>query len=103
MSRVLGSWSVHYSIAGGWYPTTAVRYRTPKEWMPRLPARFDEVLDHVSRQILARPASDNLLHAACTATEIKRYERITHDHPLLIWKMPRLLHTVLDTPTHMTR
>jgi hypothetical protein len=103
VSRVLGSWSVHYNIAGGWYPTTAVHYRTPKEWMPRLPARFDEVLDHVSRQILARPASDSLLQAACIATEIKRHERITHDHPLLVWKMPRLLHTVLDTPTHMTR
>jgi uncharacterized protein (DUF1800 family) len=103
VSRILGSWQVHYNAAGAWYPKTAVRFRTVHEWLPRLPARFDAVVDHVCRRVITRPASNALLGACCAATGIRPHERIHAGHPLLTFKFPRMLHTVLDSPSHMTR
>jgi hypothetical protein len=103
VSRMLGSWKAHLNVAGGFSPSTARRLRRPRQWMPELPARFDVVVDHVCRQLLALPADDALIAAASLAVDIPRRERITPDHRLVRWQMPWLLQALLDTPQHMTR
>jgi hypothetical protein len=103
VSRMLGSWKAHLNIAGGFWPKTSMHIRTPMQWMPALPARFDFVVDHICRRMLARPASEALIATACLATGVGRRERITRDHPVVTWKMPWLLQSLLDTPEHMTR
>ena len=47
-SRMLGSWHVHWALAGGYWPKEGATYRSVKSWLPPLPARFDEVVDHIA-------------------------------------------------------
>jgi hypothetical protein len=102
-SRLLGSFDIHYTMSGGWWPKVGATYRKPATWVPEFPLRFDCLVDHLSRTLLGRRSTDALLKACCQATGTSPREKITRTHPLIRWKMPRLLTTVLDTPAHMTR
>ena len=101
-SRALGSMSMHWSMAGGWWPAADLRYREPSDWVPaKKPMRFKDLVDAVSRDLLHRPASKNLLETACLATGCRARERIDRDHGLYQWGFPRLLAAVLDSPDHL--
>jgi uncharacterized protein (DUF1800 family) len=102
-SRALASMQLHWVIAGGWWPDVDVTYRSPASWVPSFPMRFDLLVDHVSQVLLHRRSTPQLLRACCEATEIAPRERIRRDHPLIGWKMHRLLSTVLDSPTFYSR
>jgi hypothetical protein len=102
-SRLIASLSVHRDLAGGWWPNRGIRYPRPASWLPARVVRFDALVDHVSRLVLHQPASKRLLKACCQATGCKPRERITRDHELVRWGMPRLLSTLLDSPDFMTR
>ncbi|QZY27724.1 DUF1800 domain-containing protein [Nocardioides coralli] len=102
-ARMMASMQVHWAMGGGWWPKEDARYRRPAAWVPRYPMRFDRLVDHLSRTILHQPATPVLLQACCEATEIGKRERITRDHALIRWGMPRLLATILDSPTFYTR
>ncbi|MGH3356616.1 MAG: DUF1800 domain-containing protein [Nocardioidaceae bacterium] len=103
VSRMLGSWTTHLNVAGGFWPKTAMTRRSPMQWMPPLPARFEVVVDHLCRQLHARPASEAMVAAACLAVGARPRERVTRDHRIVRWQMPWLLQSLLDTPRHMTR
>ena len=32
--RMTGSWRMHYSMAGGWWPRDELAYKSPKSWLP---------------------------------------------------------------------
>ena len=102
-SRLLSSWRVHSNLAGGYYPSTGVKYKPTAAWLPALPVRFDGLVDHLCRRLLARRSSVALLDTACAAVDALPGERITADHPLVQWRMPLLLDALLDTPQHMSR
>ncbi|HYH33774.1 MAG TPA: DUF1800 family protein, partial [Nocardioides sp.] len=102
-SRMFASMELHWALSGGWWPDEDVTYRSPRSWVPRFPMRFDLVVDHVSQVLLHRRSTAQLLRACCEATEIAPRERITRDHPLVAWKMNRLLATVLDSPAFYSR
>lgn len=102
-SRMLGSFQLHMSAANGWWPKDDIAYRRPAAWLPRRRIRFDQLVDHLSRQLLHRPVSRTLLRACCQAVECRSGEVITRRHQLVQWKMGRLLATLLDSPAHMTR
>ena len=103
VSRMLNSFDVHYSMAGGWWPKKDAVYVQPAQWLPAAAVRFDTLVDHLSRRILGRPASTLLQEAAAQATGCSAAEVITADHDLVRWEMPRLLTALLDGPTHFTR
>ena len=101
-SRALGSMSMHWSMAGGWWPSHGLRYREPSEWVPsKKPIRFKDLVDEVSRDLLHRPASKRLLETARLATGCKAREKIDREHGLYQWGFPRLLAAVLDSPDHL--
>ncbi|MEI5675116.1 MULTISPECIES: DUF1800 domain-containing protein [unclassified Nocardioides] len=102
-SRLIASMQVHYSLSGGWWPKTGIAYRKPRQWLPRRSIRFDQLVDHLSQQLLGRHSTKRLLAACCQAVDVRPHERITADHGLVKWSFPRLLVTFLDTPTHLTR
>lgn len=102
-SRILASLRNHYTMSGGWWPTERLTYRTPRSWVPKSGMRFDALVDHLSRQLLHRPASSRLVRACTEAVGISSATRITHDHALVKWQMPRLLTTVLDSPHFFER
>lgn len=102
-SRVIASLSMHYSMSGGWWPKERATFRTARAWVPKSGMRFDELVDHLSRSLLHRPSTARLLQACCEATGLRPSDRITHDHGLVKWEMPRLLTCVLDSPDFFRR
>lgn len=102
-ARLMASMSFHEGLAGGWWPKVNVSYRSPVSWLPQASLRFDELVDHLARQLLHRPSTSRLLEAACTATSIRPEAMIDAGHELVVWKMPRLLMVLLDSPTHLSR
>ncbi|HWJ09370.1 MAG TPA: DUF1800 domain-containing protein [Nocardioides sp.] len=102
-SRFLNSLDVHYTMAGGWWPTVGVRYRTAASWLPAAQVRFDHLVDHLARSIHGRGSTSVLLQAACEASGCTPGTVITADHAVVRWEMARLLTVFLDCPTHMTR
>ena len=102
-SRFLASVDVHYTMAGGWWPSRGLAYRTPASWLPAKRIRFDRLVDHLARTVQGRPATPLLLRVACEATGCRAGEVITRKHRIVRWEMPRLLTVLFDSPTHMTR
>jgi len=90
-------------MSGGWWPKKDAVYLRPVQWLPGRRVRFDRLVDHMSRKILGRPATAVLQRAASQATGYAATTVITTDHPLVRWKMPRLVTVLLDSPTHFTR
>lgn len=103
VSRMLGSFDVHFSMAGGWWPSKDATYVPPEKWLPAAGVRFDQLVDHLSRRILGRPATALLQTAATQATGLGATTVITAEHGLVRWNMARLLTVFLDSPTHFTR
>lgn len=102
-SRMLASMELHYAMSGRWWPKEGIRYRKPRNWLPQPSIRFDQLVDHLSQQLLHRHSTARLLQACCEAVEAGPRERITSDHAVYKWLFPRLLTTFLDSPAHFTR
>jgi hypothetical protein len=102
-SRVMGSMSTHYGMAGGWWPSRGIHYRQPTSWLPAPAIRFDHLVDHLAQQILQRPASDTLQQACREAVAVGAHVQVTKDHPVMKWLFPRLLTTFFDSPDFLRR
>lgn len=103
VSRILGSFDVHYKMSGGRSPRVGVRFRAPRSWLPQRRLSFSYLVDHLSRTLLGRPSTALLLKVACQATGLGPRTVITAEHPLVRYHMARLLTVFLDSPAHMTR
>jgi hypothetical protein len=99
--RMLNSWSIHRTLAGGW--TSGATYRRPESWLPPLPASLDTVVDHISRRMLSRPATTTLKTAVATHLGMTRGQTIARAEDLPDWRMSMVLPTLLNSPQHMTR
>jgi hypothetical protein len=102
-ARLMGSMRVHFSMSGGWWPNVDVRYPGPASRAPDFPIRFDDLVEHLSQTLLHRRSSDTLLQACCQALDVTPGERITREHGVIKWGMPRLLTTFLDSPAFYSR
>jgi uncharacterized protein (DUF1800 family) len=101
-ARLLASMRFHMGAAAGW-ADTATAYRQPKQWLPGRHPRFDELVDHLCQELLHKESSKKLLKACCTAVDVKPYDPIDDDHPVVRWQFPQLLTTLLDSPDHLSR
>jgi uncharacterized protein (DUF1800 family) len=101
--RMMGSYRVHNSTAGHWYPRTGVTYRTHASWLPQSRIRFDLFVDHLCRTLHGRGATSLVLGAACIVVDAQPGEIITTDHRVIKWRMPRLIGLLLDTQQHLTK
>jgi hypothetical protein len=90
-------------MAGGWWPKNELDYKSPRSWLPKKSVRFDDLVEHLSQELLARPATKHLTKACCQALGVKQSTMIDKDHAVVEWQMPLLLTTLLDSPAHMTR
>lgn len=102
-SRLLASMTMHMDLAGTWWPDEGIKYRPDTAWVPRFPIRFEALVDHLSRVLLHRRATSQLVRACCEAVAVQPHEKITRDHGLVKWNMHRLLSTFLDSPAFLTR
>lgn len=102
-SRMLRSWNAHWGLAGGWWPATGARYRDHASWMPPLPQRYGQVVDHLSRRLLARPSTPLLRAAAVAATTIPLDRQLDTTDDLTPFRLAQTLAVVLDSPAHLQR
>jgi len=98
-SRVLASMDVHWSMAGGWWPSLDLTYRDRAAWAPELPISFRNLVDHLSRLFHHRASDASLLEGACLATGVTNPDLVVKaGSDILTWRMPSLLATLLDHP-----
>jgi hypothetical protein len=71
--------------------------------VPKLPMRLDELIDHLSQQLLHQHASPVLVKACCRAVGYDRDEKITRTHPVRAFGIQPLLTTILDSPDFFLR
>lgn len=102
-ARFLASLDLHYTMSGGWWPTTGAAYLKAKAWLPVPQVRFDQLVDHIARTMHGRGSTSLLLQVACQATGCRPADLITAQHGLVRWDMARLLTVFLDNPIHMSR
>jgi hypothetical protein len=104
-SRVIASFDMHHSMAGAWWPNAAqgMVYRNARSWVPQLPIRLDQLIDHLSQQLLHRHASTVLVKAGCKAVGYPMDEKLTKYHPVVNAGIPSLLMTILDSPDFFHR
>ncbi len=102
-ARALASGSLHWSMAGGWWPKVGVTYREPSAWAPTLPVAFRDFVDHLARQVHHRTATQQLVDACCLAASVAPDASIRTGHAVLSWKFPLVMATVLDHPFHYQR
>jgi hypothetical protein len=102
-ARMLAAMSTHYVMAGGWWPSEGITYRSPRSWAGTNPIRFDMLVDRMSQEILHRRSTAALLEACCNAVGVGPHTRITSTHAVLKWDFPRLLTTFLDCPDFYLR
>ncbi|MEJ7741658.1 MAG: DUF1800 domain-containing protein [Nocardioidaceae bacterium] len=102
-ARLMGSYRVHNSTAGHWYPSTGVGYRSHASWLPQPRIRFDLFVDHLCRSLHGQGATSLLLGAACLVVDATPEDMITSDHRVIKWRLPRLIGLLLDTQQHMTK
>jgi hypothetical protein len=103
VSRMLASFRMHWLLAGGYYPDSGVRYRTPRSWLPQPSLRLDAYVDHVCRLLLGRGSTSLELQAVCQATGCTPATVVTAKHALARWMFVRMAIVLLDSPTHMSR
>ncbi len=101
--RLLASYRVHQNMSGGYYPTQDCRYRPRRAWLPRLPSRFDQVVDHLSRQLLHQRATPALVRACAEAADVGVREAITPRHRLVQYGVQKVIVTMLDSPDFFLR
>ncbi len=102
-SRMMASFQVHYALAGAWYPSQGIRYRSRSSWIPRWGIRYDELVDYLCLRLLGRRSTPELLEACCQVVGYQPRERIVRGHRLVKWDLPFVLATLLDSPAHLTR
>jgi hypothetical protein len=102
VSRVLGSFRMHWDLPAGKWTGTGVLPRA-HTWIPRDGVRFDHLVDHVSRRVLGRPATPRLVRACCQAARMRPSDRVRWSRSEAAARVPLILGTVLDTPVHLVR
>jgi Protein of unknown function (DUF1800) len=104
-SRMIASFDMHHSMSGAWWPNAAqgMVYRKPRKWVPELPIRLDQLIDHLSQQILHRHASRRMVEAGCKAVGYPMDTKITGTHPIVMYAIPSLLTIILDSPDFFRR
>ena len=98
----------HWDMVNGWWPGDAVAFPRARSWMPRnrssaRPMLFRDLVDHLSRRLLHRPSTGDLLKACCQAAELPPGARIRRGSQLFDGAWPRVVATVLDSPTFYQR
>ena len=91
-------------MAGGWWPKQ--RHDLPLARVAGFPTpgmRFDDLVDHLCRQLLGKTRRRGWCRPLPRPPRPGSARRSRLDHPIVRWKMPQLLTTLLDTPDHMHR
>ncbi len=99
--RALDSFNIQRGLAQQWWPTTQAAFPADSVWLPKLPARYDAVINHMSKQLLGKPANARLREGIALRTNVPLTRRVTADD--LDNRTRQILMALLGSPAHMTR
>jgi len=103
VGRILGSFHLHGVASNGVNPADGVTYRNIAAWLPPLPATLQEIVDHVSGQLLARRPTARMSKAVAQRLGVQLTDNFRTFDELRDYRARRMLACLLDTPQHMSR
>jgi uncharacterized protein (DUF1800 family) len=101
--RMRSSWGMHHTTAGGWWPSKGMSRKQPRNYLPKGPVRFDDAVDSVSRSLLGRRASADLVKAAALLIDYEPTATIKSREDFGDWRAVPLIATVLNSPQHLRK
>lgn len=97
-TRALASLSLHWNMAGGYWPKAELARTLPPSYLPAPSLAFRDLVDHLSRLFLQRPSTEALLRACCAATEYTPSKVVKASSDVFTWRWARLCAVFLDSP-----
>jgi hypothetical protein len=97
-TRALASLSLHWNMAGGYWPTAELARPQPASYLPAASLPFRDLVDHLARLFHQRASTEALLRACCAATEHTPTKVVTASSDLFTWRWTRLCAVFLDSP-----
>ena len=94
---------MHHVTAGGWWPSTGMTRKAPRNYLPEGPVRFDKAVDNVSHILLGRAASPDCIQAAAKLTEFDPTATISSRESFGDWRAVPVIATVLNSPEHLRK
>ena len=102
-ARAMASTRVHWATANELTPNLDIVYRTPQQWLGRVPTTMRTIVDELSRQILVTEPPAGMLDTACFLVRATPDESITASHRALGYQWGHLIATFLDHPSRYRR
>ena len=102
-SRCLASFRVHWDLSHGIFRSSDLTYRNPKDWLPHLPMRLEEILDQLCRELLGTNAPSEIIDEACWLVGARPGDDVTLRHPLLTRFWGPTLAMIMDHPSSFQR
>lgn len=106
-SRMLSSFAMHWNLAGGYWPTDGVTYRTPGAFLPAGTPTVAQYAEHLCRLFHATGTTATTTQALAQAIGMSPGDTIDptswQGEGLREWLGVRALGVILDHPRHMTR
>jgi hypothetical protein len=106
-SRMLNSFAMHWNLAGGYWPSDGVTYRSPGAFVPAGTPTVAEYAEHLCRLVHATGTTSVTTQALAQAIGMSPTDRLDPTswqyESLQDWLGVRALGVVLDHPRHLTR
>jgi hypothetical protein len=100
--RMRSSWDMHVVAAGGWWPSTGMTRKAPRNYLPAGRVRLDAAVDSLARTFLGRKATAAQVKAAATLVQMQPGTVIERES-FGDWRAIPLISAVLNSPEHLRK
>ena len=100
---MLTSLQVHRNLAAKWWPTHEAAFRSKAVLLPPLPATVEHVIDYVALRVLGQRPTANISRGIASVLGWPLSHRLTRAEAEAYWTLPRIVTSLLDSPTHLHR
>ncbi len=100
--RIRSAWEMHYFSTGGWWPSTGMTRKAPRQYLPAGRVRLSTAVDSVARTFLGRKATAAQIKAAATLVQMEPSTVIERES-FGDWRAIPLISAVLNSPEHLRK
>ena len=100
--RMRSSWDTHHFTTGGWWPSTGMTRKAPRQYLPAGKVRLSAAVDSVSRTFLGRKATTAQVNAAAALVQMTPSTVIERES-FGDWRAIPLISAVLNSPEHLRK
>jgi hypothetical protein len=103
-ARILRTWDIHYSMAGGWWHPTELSVTSKASSLPTTwPRTLGELVEHQSRMLLGTTSTSRVRQAVATVLDRPESSSFASAGAVSDWAWTVIRSTVLNTPEGMLR